>query len=102
MVNTTTLSFKSKLTVGSRNCTGDVSAMTVNIGSEIIRSTLRAVVASEINRQVLVDVVDEIRMVHVEPAVQDTNTDASASHSSIPSLDSTHSGMPPLEIKQKV
>ncbi len=59
-------------------------------------------VGREINRQLLIDVVDKVRMAHVEACVQDADTDASSCHSSVPGLDSAHSRVAPLKIKQKV
>jgi hypothetical protein len=65
-------------------------AVDFGVRGKIIRATIRAV-AREINRQLLIDVVDKVRMVHVESCIQDADTDASTCHSSAPGFDSTHS-----------
>jgi hypothetical protein len=68
---------------------------------KMIRFAIRAV-AREIFRQLLIDVVDKVRVAHVEACVQDADTDARSCHSSIPGLGSVHSRVAPLKIKQKV
>jgi hypothetical protein len=56
----------------------------------------------EIDRQLLIDVVDKVRMFHVEACVQDADTNASSCHANVPGLDGAHSRVTPLKIKQKV
>jgi hypothetical protein len=59
-------------------------------------------VGREINRQLLIDVVDKVGMAHVKACVQDADTDASTCHSSVPGVDGAHSRVTPLKIKQKI
>ena len=89
--------------MGSCNGTSDVRTVAVDIFGKIVRFARDVLdIASEINRQVLIDVLDKVRMVHVEACIQDADTDASSCHSRIPGLDSAHSRMAPLKIKHKV
>jgi hypothetical protein len=89
--------------VSSCNGTSDVRTVAVDIFGKIVRfARFLLDIAREINRQLLIDVLDKVRMAHVEACVQDADTDAKSCHSSIPGLDSAHSRVAPLKIKQKV